>query len=383
MLPKHPDMMSDTEILNHIKYLVSNEIPKSIKHDYKGTLEVRTPKDKRELAKDVSSFANEIGGTIYYGIPEEEKEVNGKKVIIPAKNYGIDSIPGIKETLENILVDTVLPKLPELWIKEVKLDNPKDKVVYIVWHPESWEAPHMVHAYKDKRFYRRGNFRAVPMEEHEVERLYLRRQSKIQGALEFIRTADFGGHLLGPSVSVETDRILRLVVCPQIVIERVSFNTKEMRLWLLDNPYLPNTHRWVRFLDGVRFNGLWGFTVPEPMEVRTFSNAAVSYCLAMEKQRQTVGLNNATMREFMEWVAKFYTQIGLASPVIISVLITNAEKIIPNITEEPRYVPSSCLVWDRQEFSFREIVSAREICKDPKAILDILQNRFLQAFGIW
>jgi len=116
------------------------------------------------------------------------------------------------------------------------------------------------------------------MEEHEVEKLYIRRQRKMHSALEFIRTADFGEHLLGPSVPVETEGILRLVVCPNIVTERVSFNEKKMRVWLMHNPYLPNVHGWLPFLQGVRFNGLWSPYTGKPMEVRTFSNGAVSLC---------------------------------------------------------------------------------------------------------
>jgi len=96
-----------------------------------------------------------------------------------------------------------------------------------------------------------------------------------------------------------------------------------------------------------------------------------------------VGLNIDIIEIFMEWVAKIYTQICLTGPVIISVLITNAKGMQPYLTEEAINVPTACLTWHGQEFSFRELVAAVDICKDPKTILERLHARFLQAFGIW
>ena len=58
----HLDQCTDADLDSWIRYLVDNAEPESTVLDYKQTLNLKTQADRREVAKDITSFANEIGG---------------------------------------------------------------------------------------------------------------------------------------------------------------------------------------------------------------------------------------------------------------------------------------------------------------------------------
>ena len=171
MLPKHPDQYQDDELRQWVERLVHDQVEEGPQLDYKAEIHLTEPAQRREAAKDISSFANEIGGTLLYGIPEAR---GSSEAPIPSEPYGIDPIPNLEQHLEDVHVGFIRPLLPESRIRKVELTNYPNKVVYVVWTPESWLGPHMVEPNGDRRYYRRGQFRAVIMAEHEVRSRYER-----------------------------------------------------------------------------------------------------------------------------------------------------------------------------------------------------------------
>ncbi|MFQ5933359.1 MAG: helix-turn-helix domain-containing protein, partial [Dehalococcoidia bacterium] len=97
MLPKHPDQLSNAELDSWVRRLVDIAEPEGTLLDYKQEIKINRVSDRRELAKDVASFANEIGGTIIYGVPEKRASVGGPPT--PTRPYGIDAIPGLEQNL--------------------------------------------------------------------------------------------------------------------------------------------------------------------------------------------------------------------------------------------------------------------------------------------
>jgi predicted HTH transcriptional regulator len=159
--------MSLEELRDGIIACIQDRMPESDSLDYKATLNIRTQSERIELAKDMSSFANELGGTIIYGVPE--KEENGVPVPMPLQDCGIQIDPGLTEQAENILLDSIRPVLPNIFVKTVDVPGAKGKHLVVVHHPVSWNKPHMVEAYNVRRYFRRGNYRAVLMSEREIE----------------------------------------------------------------------------------------------------------------------------------------------------------------------------------------------------------------------
>lgn len=154
-----------------LEYLFSNQIEESINLDYKrGDALSRNEKSKKEIGKDVASFANSTGGLIIYGIEEENH--------IPKNYVHVNGKDITKEWIEHVIQTRVHRKINGLIIHPVRIGGDVKKTVYIVQIPVSSNAPHMS---SDNRYYRRYNFESVPMEEYEVRNLYLKiRQTTLE-----------------------------------------------------------------------------------------------------------------------------------------------------------------------------------------------------------
>lgn len=143
-----------------IESLITNQVPESISLDYKacGAL---GPNDSRknEISKDVSAFANSAGGTIVYGLIE--------KGHLPERiDDGYDPSVITREWLEQVINSRIQRRIDGIRINQVLLSGPRaGRVLYVVHIPQSVRAPHQA---SDKKFYRRVNFGAEPMEEYEI-----------------------------------------------------------------------------------------------------------------------------------------------------------------------------------------------------------------------
>lgn len=229
MLPKHPDLYTDDELDAWVRHLVDDEVAEGPRLDYKQTIPLDTASDRKEAAKDISSFANEVGGCLLYGVPENRVS---KERAIPQRPYGIDPITDLESRLENVYVDAIRPTLSEWRIKKIPLSEYAGKVVYLAWTPESWAGPHMVEAHGDGRYYRRGQLRAVEMAEHEVRARYERIATARDRLAEFLSSPEFSyvGHLLPGFRS-------RYVACPvPLAADRLDTRSERFRSWLRQHP---------------------------------------------------------------------------------------------------------------------------------------------------
>lgn len=148
--------------LTYILSLIENEVEESIHLDFKSADALdKSDGKKKEISKDVSSFANSDGGIIIYGINEENH-----------KAHSISYVNGYiytKEWLEQIINSSIQRRISDLIIYPIRNNGRIEETVYVVKIPKSYDAPHIC---KDKRFYKRFNFESVQMEEFEIRQLY-------------------------------------------------------------------------------------------------------------------------------------------------------------------------------------------------------------------
>lgn len=139
--------------------LVTNQVPESSVLEYKGSMALaKTEGAKKEISKDVSALANSAGGTVIYGIEEKDH--------LPSRiDDGVDPSDISKEWLEQIINSRIQRKIDGIVVHQIQHQGYRERVLYVVEVPQSSRAPHQA---SDKKFYKRFNFMAEPMEEYEV-----------------------------------------------------------------------------------------------------------------------------------------------------------------------------------------------------------------------
>lgn len=151
--------------LKIIESFINNEIEESVNIEFKASGSIsKQPSVKKEMSKDISSFANSDGGIIIYGVEEKNH-----------KAHSLSTINGnvyTKEFLEQVINSTIKRTIKNLKIFPIRVDGDIGKSIYVVQIPSSVDAPHMS---QDKRFHRRHNFESAIMEEYEVRQLYGRK----------------------------------------------------------------------------------------------------------------------------------------------------------------------------------------------------------------
>ena len=155
-------LKKDRYLIEDIYSLITNEVEENIHLDYKaaGALD-KDDKKRNEITKDISAFANSDGGIIIYGVSEEDHK--------PKEISPIDGRIYTKEWLENV-IQLIQPRIEDIKIYPIRVDDIRQSI-YVVKIPRSSNAPHMA---RDKRYYKRFNFKSEPMEDYEVKDLYNR-----------------------------------------------------------------------------------------------------------------------------------------------------------------------------------------------------------------
>lgn len=181
------ESFSEQDILS----LIENEVEESIYLEFKEADALGKSDGKRkELSKDIASFANSDGGLIIYGIKEENHKAQSLSFV--------DGYEYTKEWLEQLINSTIQRHISGLKIFPIRFDSSIEKTVYVIQIPRSFDAPHIS---RDKRFYKRFNFESVYMEEYEIRQLYGRKSKSL---------LSIGGYLISQLDSTDDSIRLRL-----------------------------------------------------------------------------------------------------------------------------------------------------------------------------
>ncbi len=127
--------------IDDIQSLIDNGVEESVHLEFKqaGAL-AKSNSVIKEIAKDVSAFANSDGGVIIYGVEESDHKAS-------ALSY-VDGNDFTKEWLENVISSNIQKKIDGLEVIPLRVDGDIEKSIYVVKIPRSYNAPHMVS--KDK-----------------------------------------------------------------------------------------------------------------------------------------------------------------------------------------------------------------------------------------
>ncbi len=397
MLIKHWDAFEDEqERWDFILGQITDQRPESLHLDYKETVDLN-PKNRKariSIATDITSFANERGGMVIYGVPQHDPEDQDGQALPPTpdtEKLGHTPIQGFEETVNNFLDDVIRPRLPELRMGTIPLSGDSSKVLYVLWHPESWDIPHMVEGYGVKKYYRRSNYRSIEMSEHEVERAYQRRLARAQAAANFIQDTNFDDL----DVAREHTIALLVVIVPNILTpELVKTGTPDFRKWLNENAPRDRVGDWKPFLGGVRF--LSGLTASKDypfrqFSLRVFKNAAISFLFNLDTvarlsdKRHYIkpeGLDWAINKTLLPFAKDFYNYTGQFGPMTVEVRFNIFQRLALKRDEmsDLKEAEDMHLHLDRKTtFS----TSLGEIRDAPTEFFNKLMEPFYSIYGIW
>ena len=157
--------------------LVNAQIPEGLRLDYKRSTYGSSDKDKRELLKDVSAFANSHGGHLILGMAEQ----NGVAAGVP----GIGSPDPDAEILrmEQIIRSGLEPPVPSVHMKAIPLNS--GKYVILIRVPRSWYPPHRVIAQNVNRLYIRHSAGVHEPSVEELRTLFNQSSTALEQARTF------------------------------------------------------------------------------------------------------------------------------------------------------------------------------------------------------
>lgn len=169
------------DTIENLQSLIDNEIEESTVLEYKRSFRFdkenkENQKWRMELAKDVSAMANAIGGTIIYGIDENEISKDHK---VASGLVPISYAEMSKERLSQLLSSNIQPIIDNIEIKIIPNDT--NSGFFIVQIPQSNTA----HQNRiDHRYYKRRNATVESMEDYEIRDVMNRTKHPVIG-LEF------------------------------------------------------------------------------------------------------------------------------------------------------------------------------------------------------
>jgi hypothetical protein len=154
--------------------LIRDKVEEGLRIEYKAPDALKkTDGVKKEITKDISAMANSDGGVIIYGIGEDKIHPHLPGALAPVNRNEFS-----KEWLEQV-INNIRPRIQGLEIHPVAWRA--DEVYFVVEIPKSDTA----HQALDYRYYRRFNFEAVPMYDHEI-RDVMNRQKVAKVEVEII-----------------------------------------------------------------------------------------------------------------------------------------------------------------------------------------------------
>ncbi len=240
----------------HIKRLITDKVQEDLHLDYKDS-DALDKNNRHEISKDVSSFANSDGGIIIYGIAEKDN--------LPViGDVGVDHARISRETLENIITSNISPRVDNVIISQIQLSATNS--IFAVQIPRSDRAPHQA---KDRKYYKRFNFKSEAMEDYEINDVRNRRIAVLP--------------LINIFAEIRNSRMVYIKISNvgSMPALDVSFSFPEMMLWARpDNIPSLITNGTKYFPPNKTFNLFWNTTTelfqPQNRELRKI-NAAAAY----------------------------------------------------------------------------------------------------------
>ena len=164
--------------LSSLQRLETNGVSESRVLEYKEALEVTNKEQRQEFLADVSAFANTVGGTIVFGMRENDG------VASKFCGFYVDNQDDFILSLQNLLRDGLQPSLTRCKFEFVAL-QPRNFVL-LAHIPRSPLAPHRVTLGGRSHFYRRGDRSKYLLDTDQLRLAFFDKDSEERSTRDFI-----------------------------------------------------------------------------------------------------------------------------------------------------------------------------------------------------
>ncbi len=157
--------------------LIDTCVSESVHLDFKRESYGNADADKKELLKDVTAFANTLGGHLIIGLDEEDGVASS---LLPLSGIDVDKE---LQRLESIIRSGIEPTIVGLRMKRIDVDRGSMIVIHV---PRSYNPPHRVIFKNSNRYYARNSTGAHELSFEELRMLFGQRRSIEERAKAFV-----------------------------------------------------------------------------------------------------------------------------------------------------------------------------------------------------
>jgi Putative DNA-binding domain len=323
-----------------LQKLVGNKVHEGRTLDYKRDLSF-SDEDKRELARDISSFANAIGGDLVFGV-EEAKDEAGKNLGYPAKLVGIsmiDNFETLRQRIENIIGSTLEPRIAGLMFHQVA--GFERGPIVIVRVPRSWAGPHMLVPHK--HFYSRNSVGKYPLDVREIGNLFTA-STELEARVRTFRNERLGRILAGETpvvLALRPKAVIHLVPLTHDPSFRLDLQALAQKATQMQPMAMGPSMNWRFNLDGfVTYAG--PDTGPQRTYAQAFRNGSFEAVnsLRLDDSRTPQGLRALKLEQEICEVTQTFLRIlreaGMIAPgaLLIALLGVRATSIYHGSVDE-------------------------------------------------
>ncbi|NJD51751.1 MAG: ATP-binding protein [Candidatus Methanoperedens sp.] len=354
-----------------IDKLRTNEIAESVILDYKRDYNLKD--EGKNLLKEVTSFSNSNGGFLIYGIEEIGSGGYPKEILGIEKNINL-------ETLEQIIIGNIRPRI-NVQMKKIDIPN-SEKIILIISIPEGQNKPYYNN--KVNKFFKRYNFEAKEMDEHEIEALYQQRFFGVGRLAKYVEdTILFNRGLISIDLAKLIDA--HIIITPLKVDEKIIDSMQKLNFNVNSTKFDPEKDDL--YLSGFASPSRYGIKWSEEhrdMTVEIHRNGLIHYMKdyndgdKISKELWEYGLSVDVLRtiQFSNLVYSTLNFIGKVK-IILKIKNTNNSYIFRNYGDRKGNV---CLAEDI--FIEREWDSWR-LSEDYLKIGQIIMDEFNNYYGMW
>lgn len=178
------DKPIDAVTTEDVHALVTNGVAEGRQLEYKQLLPSGKDESKRELLKDVSAFANTVGGDLLFGVVEA-RDPDGNPTGIPESVPGLDvNVDAEKLRLESIIRDGLQPRVPGIEIRGI--DGFDKGSILLVRVPRSLASPHQVSFKNFSRFFGRTSAGTYQLDVQEIRSAFTASEGFSQRVRDFL-----------------------------------------------------------------------------------------------------------------------------------------------------------------------------------------------------